>query len=288
MVGAGVLGASTRTRAASAEASTSRSSSSTRRARSAPASAATRACSAPRHGTDAWYAESSRRARERSGSSSSASTGTRIWEACRCGVVRAPRGRLRGAKPRRAEASRRPARVAVARGRGDLYPSLGSTTCTPCSSSRTPACSTRAEPLTARRGRAPARDSSRRRRLVRADDPPADVVVWACGAWLPKLFPDPSSSGSLGATSSSSAPTAPGAARPGSATTTGRSTATVRSAGSARRSRPTCRRGGDRSRPRSTGCRRLDSNRWRATTRRSASRRSPLHRSSGRASASTS
>ena len=26
-------------------------------------------------------------------------------------------------------------------------------------------------------------------RLVPADDPPADVVVWACGAWLPQLFP---------------------------------------------------------------------------------------------------
>ena len=28
------------------------------------------------------------------------------------------------------------------------------------------------------------------RRLTPTDAPEADVVVWACGAWLPKLFPD--------------------------------------------------------------------------------------------------
>jgi glycine/D-amino acid oxidase-like deaminating enzyme len=27
-------------------------------------------------------------------------------------------------------------------------------------------------------------------RVAPSDDPPADVVVWACGAWLPQLFPD--------------------------------------------------------------------------------------------------
>jgi sarcosine oxidase len=29
----------------------------------------------------------------------------------------------------------------------------------------------------------------RTERVVPADDPPEDVVVWACGAWLPQLFP---------------------------------------------------------------------------------------------------
>ena len=70
-------------------------------------------------------------------------------------------------------------------------PRSPSTTCTACSSSPTPACCTRGAP----------RNSSSRTesgsawrlegaRLTPSDDPPGDVVVWACGAWLPQLFPE--------------------------------------------------------------------------------------------------
>ena len=75
-------------------------------------------------------------------------------------------------------------------------------------------------------------------RLHPADPPRSDVVVWACGAWLPALFPSWRRSRSRAATSSSSAVTAGGRARPASATTTARSTGTARSRAWASRSPP--------------------------------------------------
>ena len=66
-----------------------------------------------------------------------------------------------------------------------------------------------------------------------ADEPPGDVVVWACGAWLPQLFPEHVELQISRRDVFFFGGDRSWLARPASSTTTAGSTATARSAGSA-------------------------------------------------------
>ena len=106
-------------------------------------------------------------------------------------VVRAPRRRLRGpqafpysSRPgSRTNGARRPRppRSSLTRTRRRARSALGARGGRAASASRDPAPRSRSRAARRRDGRA---------RIAPDDEPDADVVVWACGAWLPTLFPD--------------------------------------------------------------------------------------------------
>ena len=161
-----------------------------------------------------------------------AATGTRIWEpvgiawfARRDDVrgserpARAPRDRRRVARRPRTRA-----RLPVARRRRSPRGALRA--------GRRRAERAARDAAARRRRRAPRRALQGRPTPARRR-PPGDVVVWACGAWLPKLFPELVEDRISRRDVFFFGVDAPGTAHRGSATTTAGSTATATSTGSA-------------------------------------------------------
>ena len=217
------------------------------------------------------------------------STGMRIWEGVGLAWFARRGRRLRGGQRPRPRAARDPARVARTRRGARAVPlARRRRTARRALGARRRRAARAPGHAAARRGRrAPRRRALQGPRVVPSDDRPADVVVWACGAWLPQLFPEHRRrSRSRGATSSSSAATRPGAEHPASSSTTPASTATATSGGSGSRSRPT-RRANDRPRHARSHSVARSGRRRRARTRPGASRRSPARPCSAGACAST-
>ena len=205
----------------------------------------------------------------------------------RCCVVRTA-GRTGSRQQSRGDArapSACPVRVAEPRRRARPLPlARDGATCMRCCFEPEAGVTARAaRDAAARRGRRAPRRAARARRALAGPIPlAADVVVWACGSWLPQFFPGRRRAEDL----------APrrlllrhrrvvARARRASASTTRRSTATARSPGSAPRSRPTCR-ARPSIRTRSTGCRRASSEQ---VARDYAAHRFPAARARRRSSA---
>ena len=205
------------------------------------------------HGPDAGYTASARRARTL-WRELEAECGEELLIECGLDLVRAPRGRLGGAGDRDVRGAGHPVRAARARGRRAAVPELRARR------PRVPAARARggraARPARGARAGAPGgrarRRAGARHGAARTGRPrgcedgrvlEADVVVWACGAWLGAAVP---------ASTSRSAATrqelfffdgGPGVgappACPRSSTSTARSTARATSTGSASRPRRT-------------------------------------------------
>ena len=136
------------------------------------------------HGLEEWYSLSAIRALEL-WRELEAETGTRLFE--QVGLAWLDAGRGNFTEPQRGDARspRRPHRAADARGGAAALPSLGGD-------------DLRSVFLEPDAGVLYAREATRAlvrglrletRRADPAEPPRGDVVVWACGAWLPQLFP---------------------------------------------------------------------------------------------------
>ena len=137
------------------------------------------------HGEVEWYTLLARRALEL-WRELEAEAGLRLFEPVGVAWFDIGRERLHAAQRADAATARHPVRAADAGGGGRPLPvARRSTTSAPSSSSPRQASCTRGS----RRGRSRPVCRSEPGRATPADPPAADVVVWACGAWLPGPLP---------------------------------------------------------------------------------------------------
>ena len=132
--------------------------------------------------------------------SSSGGDGHAHLRAGRHRVVRAAGRRLRGSQPRVAAAARHPLRVALAGRRAAPVPVARRRR--PARRAARAGCrrpARAAGDAAARRGRRPLGCAHAAAAVTPADAAHSDVVVWACGAWLPALFPERSRAEDLAA-----------------------------------------------------------------------------------------